>query len=190
MDAATRYARLSVSKKLGLLLLLALVVLASLFFYIQTRHGFRHVVIPLAAKLTGAGLEAQDGYLSLFGMLEANGFVYHDSMSGISIDAERVVLRVDPWSFFRQGIPRIDDLEVKRANLRIVIRSRVAGEPVPEHEVLKPGTFPQMPVVIERARLEDVSFTMDQGDRRITGRATALLDQLGPGRAGTITLRT
>ncbi len=190
MNAATRDARLSLLKKLGLLFLFALLLLAAVIFYIQTRHGFRHVLIPLAAKLTGARLEVQDGYLSLFGMLEANGFVYDDSVSGISVQAERVALRVAPWSFFRQGVPRIDDLEVKRANLSILLRPEAGVGPVPEHGLLRPGTFPQMPVVIERARLEDLSFTLDHDDRRITGRATALLDQLGPGRSGTITLRT
>lgn len=191
MTAATRYARLSFLGKLGLLFLLALVVFASLLLYLQTRHGFRHVVVPLASKLTGAKLEVRDGVFSLLGTLEADGLVYEDPASGFSFDAERVALRIAPLSFvIKEGVPRIDNLELSRANLKIVFRPGPAGKLIQEADTESAGTFRLLAVEVERARFEDVTVTVEQGDRRITGRATAALDQLGPGRAGNIRLRT
>src|SRR5437660_11172417 len=132
MTAASRHGRLSLLGKLGLLFLVALVLLASLLFYVQTRHGFRHLIVPLAAKLTGAKLEVRDGLLSLLGALEVEGLLYEDPTSGVSFGAERVALRAVPWSFITEGAPRIDDLELKRAKLRIVLRPGPATQPVRE----------------------------------------------------------
>jgi phage baseplate assembly protein gpV len=181
---------MSLLKKLVLVTLVALVSLASLLLYIQTRHGFRHVVVPLVAKLTGARLEVRDGLLSLLGALEVDGVVYEDPDSGISFDAERLVLRATPWSFIEDGVPRIDELELKRANLRTVYRPAPAGEPVREPDAESGGTFMLLPVAVERARFDDVTVTVDEGHRRMTGHVTAELNHLGPGRAGNLALQT
>ena len=190
MTAASRHGRLSLLGKLGLLFMVALVLLASLLFYVQTRHGFRHLIVPLAVKLTGAKLEAQDGLLSLLGALEVDGLLYEDPTSGVSFDAERVALRAVPWSFITKGVPRIDDLELKRANLRIVLRPGPAAESVREEGMGAAAPIRLLPVIVERARFEDVTFAVEQGDRRITGQVAAALVKLGPARAGNITLQT
>ena len=96
MIAVIRYDRRSLLEKLLLFFLVALALFASLLFYIQTRQGFRHVVVPSAATLTGAKLEARDGRLSLLGRLEVEGLVYDDPASGVSFDAKWVVLHVTP----------------------------------------------------------------------------------------------
>lgn len=190
MIAVIRYDRRSLLEKLLLFFLVALALFASLLFYIQTRQGFRHVVVPLAATLTGAKLEARDGRLSLLGRLEVEGLVYDDPASGVSFDAKWVVLHVTPWSFIEEGVPRIDNLELKRANLRIVHRPGPVEEPLQEQDREFAETLRLIPVAIERARFEDLSVTVDQGDRRLTGQMVAALDRLGPGRKGSITLRT
>jgi hypothetical protein len=97
MTAASRHGRLFFPGKLGLLFLVALVLLASLLFYMQTRHGFRHLIVPLAAKLTGARLEVRDGVLSLPGSLEVDGLIYDDPASGILL--VRKGGATTPWSF-------------------------------------------------------------------------------------------
>ncbi len=190
MTPASRHGRLSLLGKLGLFVMVALVLLASLLFYVQTRHGFRHLLIPLAGKLTGAKLEARDGLLSLLGALEVDGLLYEDPTSGISFDAERVALRVVPWSFITVGELRIDELELKRANLRIVLQPRPVTEPIREEDMRRDAAIRPIPVAVERARFEDVTVTVEQGDRRITGQGAAALDKLGPARAGNITLQT
>ncbi len=190
MIAANRHDRRSLLGKIALFFLVALVLFGGLLFYIQTRHGFRHVVVPLAVKLTGAKLEVLDGRLSLLGTLEVDGLVYDDPESGVSFDAEWVVLRVTPWSFIEEGVPRIDNLELKRANLRIVHRPGPVEEPLQEQDRESAETLRLIPVAIERARFEDVSVTVNQGDRRLTGQIVAALDRLGPGRKGSITFRT
>jgi len=181
---------MSLLKKLVLITLVALLLLASMLLYMQTRHGFRHVVVPLVAKLTGARLEVRDGLLSLLGALEVDGLVYEDAATGISLDADRLALRATLWSFIEDGVPRIDELELKRANLHMVHRPGPAGEAVREPEAETGGTFLLLPVAVERARFDDVTVTVDEGNRRITGHVAAALDNLGPGRAGTLALQT
>ena len=190
MIAASRHGRMSLLGKLGLLFLVVLVVLASVLFYVQTRHGFRTLIVPLAVTLTGAKLEVKDGRLSLMGSLEVEGLLYEDPMSGVSFAVEQVALRAVPWSFITEGVPRIDELELKRANLRIVLRPGPATKPVREEDMGSAVVIRQIPVAIERARFEDVTVAVEQGDRRITGQVTAVLDKLGPARAGNITLQT
>jgi hypothetical protein len=189
MTAASRYGRLSFLGKLGVIVLVTLVLLESLLFYLQTRHGFRHVILPLVAKLAGGRLQVRDGHLSLLGTLKVDGVVYEDPAAEISFDAERVVLRATPWSFVMEDVPRIVDLEVKKANLRVVVRSGPTAEPTKETDGEQAVKLPLLPVAVERARLEDVTATVEQGDRRITGQIAAALNQLGPGRAGNVTLR-
>jgi hypothetical protein len=181
---------MSLLKKLVLITLVALLLLASMLLYMQTRHGFRHVVIPLVAKLTGARVEVRDGLLSLLGALEVNGLVYEDAATGILLDADRLALRATPWSFIEDGVPRIDELELKRANLHMVHRPGPAVEAVREPEAETGGTFLLLPVAVERARFDDVTITVDEGNRRITGHVAAALNHLGPGRAGTLALQT
>src|SRR5215831_10649388 len=188
MTDATRHDRPFFLGKLGLFFLIALVLLVSLLLYLQTRHGFRHVIVPLAAKLTGARLEVRDGLLSLRGTLEVDGLVYDDSMVGLSFEAERVALHAAPWSFLKEGVPRIEDLELTRAKLRMVLRPEPTGGPVQEPDTRPAGTLRLLPITIEQARFDDVTVSMVEGDRRITGQVAATLDQLGPGRLGHVML--
>ena len=190
MADASRQDRPVFLRKLGLLALLALAMVVSLLLYLQTRHGLRHVIVPLAAKLTGAKLEARDGLLSLLGTLEVEGLVYDDPASGVSFDAERLALRAVPWSFITEGLPRIEDLELTRAKLRIVLLSTPEGLPVQGSDTEPARALPLLPVAVERARFEDVTIIVDQGDSRITGRVAAALDRLGPGRSGNVKLRS
>lgn len=180
---------MSLLRKLGLVLLVGLVLLASLLFYLQTRHGFRHVIVPLAAKLTGARLEARDGLLSLLGSIEVDGLIYDNPKSGVLFDVERLTLRAAPWSLLSEGVPRIEDLELKKASIRVVSRPAPAGGPVQKADSERSEAIQFVPVAIERARFEDVSIIVDQGDSRFTGQVAATLDRLGPGRAGNVTLQ-
>src|SRR5215510_6163167 len=174
-------------EKLGLVLLVTLIVLGSLLVYLQTPHGFRHVIVPLAAKFTGGRCEVRDGMLTLAGLLHFEGLQCEDPTSGVTIDAERLTLRAALWSFMTEGIPRIDDLELQQARIGINITSRAAG--TPEAETGHTRTRPAL-VAIERARLEDLTVIVEQADRRITGRVSAMVNRLGPGQSGNVTLRT
>src|SRR5215510_6257068 len=113
-------------EKLGLVLLVTLIVLGSLLVYLQTPHGFRHVIVPLAAKFTGGRCEVRDGMLTLGGLLHLEGLRCEDPTSGVTIDAERLTLRAAWWSFIAEGIQRIDDLELQQGKIWINITSRAA----------------------------------------------------------------
>ena len=174
-------------EKLGLVLLVTFIVLGSLLVYLQTPYGFRHVIVPLATKLTGARLEARDGMLTLAGLLRLEGFRYEDPALALTIDAERLTLRAAWWSFMTGTIPRIDDLELQQAQIGIKLPLKAPSTPEAEsgHRRTRLAL-----VAIERALLEDVTVVVEQADRRITGRVSALLNRLGPGQSGELTLRT
>ena len=174
-------------EKFGLILLVALIVLGSLLVYLQTPHGFRHVIVPLAAKFTGARFEVRDGMLTLAGLLHMEGFRYENPTLGLTIDAERLTLRAAWWSFLTKAVPRIDDLELHQAQIGINRTLREAGTHEAEtgHRRTHPTLF-----AIERARLEDLTVIVEQADRRITGQVSAMLNRLGPGQSGNVTFRT
>jgi hypothetical protein len=174
-------------EKFGLILLVALIVLGSLLVYLQTPHGFRHVIVPLAAKFTGARFEVRDGMFTLTGLLHMEGFRYENPTLGLTIDAERLTLRAAWWSFLTKAVPRIDDLELQQAQIGINMTLREAGTHEAEtgHRRTHPALF-----AIERARLEDLTVIVEQADRRITGQVSAMLNRLGPGQSGNVTLRT
>src|SRR5215203_1054267 len=98
----------SILLKLGISLLLLFVLLAAVLGYVQSRHGFRHAVVPLVASLTGVKVEVRDGRLSLLGALEAEGLIYEDQAAGLSVEAERVAFTTMPSSFMKEGVFRID----------------------------------------------------------------------------------
>ena len=173
-------------EKLGLVFLVALIVLGSLGIYLQTPHGFRHVIVPLAAKFTAGKCEVRDGMLTLGGLLRVQGLRCEDLTPGVTIHAERLTLRAKLWSFITEGIPRVNDLELQQARIAINLTSGAAG--APEAETGHTQTRPAL-IAIERARLEDVTLVVEQADRRITGRVSGMVSRLGPGQSGNVTLQ-
>jgi hypothetical protein len=174
-------------EKLGLVLLITLIVLGSLLVYLQTRHGFRHVILPLSAKLTGARLEVRDGMLTLAGSLHIEGLRYEDPTLGVAMDVQRLALRGVPWSFLTEGVPRIDDFELQHAKIWVEINPDEAGA----REANSAQTRTRLALIaVERARLEDVTVVVEQADRRFTGRVDAMVTRLGPGQSGNVTLQT
>src|SRR6185503_12018022 len=173
-------------EKLGLVLLVTLLVLGSLLVCLQTPYGFRHVIVPLAAKFTGGRCEARDGMLTLGGLLHVEGLRCEDLTAGVTLHAERLTLRAALWSFITEGTPRVNDLELRQARVEIKLTPSAAG--VPEAKTGHMGAHPL--VAIERARLEDLTLIIEQADRRITAQVSAMVNRLGPGQSGNVTLQT
>jgi hypothetical protein len=193
MTGLDRHGRPSLRWKTRLVfipLFILITLITAFFAYAQTRHAFRHLLLPLAAHVTGATLDVREGQLSLRGVLEADGFTYEDEAAGVSIAAERLALKLAPWSFVQDGVLRIDNLELKQARLRVVRRPALAGVSIHEPEPRPTRSLPLLAVAILRARFEDVAFTIEGNASQITGRTGVEIDQLGPGRTGTVRLRT
>src|SRR6185295_5266260 len=171
-------------EKLGLVLLVTLIVFGSLLVYLQTPHGFRHVIVPLAAQFTGGRCEARDGMLTLGGLLHVEGLRCEDLTASVTIHAERLTLRAALWSFITEGTPRVNDLELRQARVEIKLTPSAAG--LPEAKTGHMGAHPL--VAIERARLEDLTLIIEQADRRITGQGSAMVNRFGPGQSGNVTL--
>ena len=180
----------SVLLRLGLSFLLLFVLLVAGLAYAQSRHGFRHAVVPLVASLTGVKVEVRDGRLSLLGGLEAEGLIYEDQAAGLSVEAERVALTAMPWSFMKEGVFRIDDCEVKQAKLRILLDGATDDASIHPPAVPMKSRRTILPLAVMRARFQDVTFMIETADSRITGMMGAAIDNLGPGRTGSVDLKT
>ena len=191
--ARSRHGRLSLLAKLGLFVMVALVLLASLLFYAQTRHGFRVTSsFPLAVKLTGAKLEVQDGLLSLMGALEVDGLLYEDPTSGVSHS---------PWNGWRSALchGRLSR-KVCPGSTSWSSSGQICGSSSDQGAANEAGSgertwgwlWRSAKYQSQSSGLDSRTLTVavEQGDRRITGQVTAVLDKLGPARAGNITLQT
>ena len=132
----------------------------------------------------------RDGRLSLLGGLEAEGLIYEDQAAGLAVEAERVALSAMPWSFMKEGVFRIDDCEVKKANLRILLEGGPDGASSHTPAVRTKSQMTILPLAVMRARFEDVTFMIETDDRSITGKMGAAIDNLGPARTGFVDLKT
>lgn len=177
-------------KQLAFLVLAMLLLMTGLLAYLQTRHGFRHLIIPLVAHVTGATINAYDGRLSLFGALDVERLAYEDAALGVAFDVEQMTLSVLPASLFMNQVPRIHDLDLKQANLRLKSRPGSSSEPSLQPSMRSLEAVPVIPVTIERARLQNVTVVLEQGDRQITGQVAGAVNQLGPGQTGTMAIQT
>ena len=129
---------------------------------IQTPRGFKLVVLPLAERWSGGTLQAESGRLSLDGRLEVAGLTYQSSDATLALNADHLVLSLDPLSFVLEDDPLIHELELIGARL---VSREAAREPVPA-PALEPASGPArlIPLTVERARLRDVTAELIRRD--------------------------
>ncbi len=181
-----------VLRVLGALLLVTTVVVAALAFYVQTRHGFRHVIVPLVNAVGTGTLSVRDGFLMLRGTLELDGLVFADATTGVTVEAERVVIKVAPLSLLREPVLVVHDLEVQQATIRLAPQEggTKAGAPKGMPSLPTQTLHPLIPVAVERGRLEGLTVIARAGERVVTAKDVTLgLHQLGPGRSGSLALQ-
>ncbi|BCA52959.1 hypothetical protein W02_00990 [Nitrospira sp. KM1] len=175
---------------LGIVCLLVLALLLTVVAYLQTPHAFRHVLVPLVQRITGAAIDARSGALYLRGQLEMGGFAFVDADSGLALTAERVHLRLSPWTLIKEPLPVIEELQIQGAEVRMRLDQRSGKESgdVQKSEPVTSRPF-HFPVVIERARLDDSTVIIETNSRRLSGRIVSALEHIGPGRTGSISVR-
>jgi hypothetical protein len=190
MTASRPNVILSALRVLGALVLVALVVLVTLAFYVQTRHGFRHVIVPLATAAVPGTFSVRDGFLQLRGTLELEGLVFADATAGVAVEAERVFLSVSPLSLIRDTIPLVHEVQVNRAAVRLSRTRAESAEPGGMTLSTRDTVLPIVPAAVERGHVEDLTVIVHDAHRTITAEGVTLdLNQLGAGRHGSLGLR-
>lgn len=180
------------SRRRALLLipLVALALLGALVLYLQTRHGFRHVLLPLVASTLKAQVQARDGFVSLSGTVNVEGLTFADEARAVLVDAERIFLDLSLPSLIGGRAPLILSLDVTKAT--VVLTRTAAPEDGAREE--KPATGPpalMIPVAVERGRIDRFTLIVNDLDGATTIRDAVLdVNRLTAGQTGTIGLRT
>ncbi len=161
-----------------------------LLVYVQSRHGFQHLVLPVAALLMPGDLEARDGFLTLHPTLHVEGVTYDDAAAGLSVHAERLVLALSLKSLLAGPFLLVENLELAQAEVQVRPGTRATEESVDAAAAHTERALPVVPLAIRRARVEGVSLTVQVGHRLMAVRDTTLeIDDLAPGGTGQIGLR-
>jgi hypothetical protein len=168
-----------------------LALLAGLLLYLQTRHAFRHVIVPLVASLVKGEFRARDGVVSLAGTVEIQELIFIPAGGTVDVQAERLVLDASLSSFFHGRAPLIHHVEVKHATVTVTVVDEKGGQSAPEHVEKGAGPSLLIPVSLDRGSVEGVILTVNTGNGAATVRNVTLeITHLTPGQTGKIGLHT
>ncbi|MGH2619714.1 MAG: hypothetical protein ACRDHG_03975, partial [Anaerolineales bacterium] len=173
-----------------LVILGSLLLLGSLLAYLQTRHAFRHVIVPIVSALAPGELRVRDGALAWTGTLEMEGLAYENPEAGARFEAERLFIALSLRSLLTSRLPVIRDLTLRQSTvtLDMTAKQAVPGKSAPA----KPGHAPWLiPVAVERGLIEGLTLTVKTSRGTATAKdATIKLSDLRPGKTGTLQLET
>ena len=178
-------------RKLSLSLFLMILFLAAFVLYLQTGHAFRHIIIPLVAVVVPGKLQVNDGSLTFPATLELAGLSYQQPEVGLSLQIDRLFFRISIMAWLREHLLLVEELDLANGNLRMA-----SGMTPPPQEgetaVATAGkTALRVPLAIQHARLENITLSIQTGSDEFTVRDLKMaIDGVGPGRTGTIDLRS
>ncbi len=150
-----------------------LILLLGTLAYVQTRHGFRHVVVPLAEVFLPGTLEVRDGFVDLPGTLELEGLRYVDLNAGVEVVAERAFTVVSVLSLLGSGPPVVHELEVDDAQLALTL-PQDEEQQEPAAEPRRAGELALLPLVVKHGRINGLDISIRSGDVTTTVDQTVL----------------
>lgn len=174
----------------GPIVLGVLLVLIGTLAYLQSRHGFRHVVVPAVEMFLPGTLEVRDGFVDLPGTLELEGVSYIDPYAGVELFAERALTVVSVPSLLGGGPPVIHALEVKDATLALTL-ARQEEQPQAAAVPDQARAAALLPLVVKQGRIDGLDLSIRSGDATTTVDQIVLaVDELPPGEGSQFTLST
>ncbi len=172
----------------GPIVLGLLIFLVGTVTYLQTRHGFRHVVVPLVEVFLPGALEVRDGFVDLPDTLEVEGLRYVDLDAGVEVVAERAFTVVSVLSLLGSGPPVIDALEVTDAKLALMLPQE-ENQPETAAAPRGAGALVLLPLVVKQGRIDGLDVSIRAGDATTTMDQTVLtVEELAPGGRTQLTL--
>ena len=88
-------------RKLSFFLLGMAVFLTVFFFYFQTKHAFKHILVPIVAAVVPGELHVQDGSLSFPATLTLTGLSYQQPDVGLSLNIDQLLIRISVMGWVR-----------------------------------------------------------------------------------------
>ncbi len=154
-------------RRLPWILLGVVLLLAAAAWALQTRWAFRTVLVPLADRLLPGDLAADDGRFAWSGGLELSGARYREAPStpdgdGLAVEVGQLRLAIAPLSLVGGGRPVLRDLSARGVHVHAPLGAEDAGAPPSAAEPGSPSSL-RLPLVVERADVEDVTVELARG---------------------------
>ncbi|HEU0069111.1 MAG TPA: hypothetical protein VFQ26_07630, partial [Nitrospiraceae bacterium] len=178
-------------RKLSLFLFGMIFFLVACLWYLQTQHAFRHVIVPLVAAAVPGELRVNNGSLTFPATLELAGLSYQQPEVRLSLQIDRLLCRISLLAWLREHLLFVEELDLENGNLHMAL-GMTPPPPVGETAVATAGkTAAMIPFVVQRARLDHVTLSIQTGSDEFTVQDLKLaIDDVVAGRTGTIDLHS
>ena len=178
-------------RTLSLSLFLTILFLAAFVLYLQTGHAFRHIMIPLVSAVVPGKLEINDGSLTFPATLKLAGLSYQQPEVGLSLQIDQLLFRISLMAWLREHLLLVEELDLENGYLRMALGMTPPPQNGETTVTMAGKTALMVPLAIQRARLENITLSIQRGSDEFTVRDLKMaIDEVGPGRTGTIDLRS
>ncbi len=178
-------------RKLSLFLLGMMLLLAAFVLYLQTQHAFRHIIVPLVAAVVPGELRVSNGSLTFPATLELTGLSYQQPERGLSLQIDQLLCRISVLAWLREHLLFVEELDLENGNLHMVSGMTPPSQEGETGAATTPKTAVIVPFVVQRARLDHITLSIQKGHDEIMMRDLKLsVDDVGADRTGTIDLHS
>lgn len=176
-------------RKLSFFLLGMAVFLTVFFFYFQTKHAFKHILVPIVAAVLPGDLHLQDGSLSFPATLTLTGLSYQQPDVGLSLNIDRLLIRISVMAWVREHLFLVEELDLTDGQLRMT--SRIPSSTQGDATTRAGNRARMVPLAVQHAHLDNIIVSITSEHDEWTARdMTLAIDDVGPGRTGTIAMRS
>lgn len=176
-------------RTLSLFLFGIILFLAACVWYLQTQHAFRHIIIPLVAAVVPGELRVNDGSLTFPATLELTGLSYQQPEVKLSLQIDRLLCRVSLLAWLREHLLFVEELDLENGNLHMALGMTPPPQKSETAVTTASKTAAMIPFVVQRARLDHVTLSIQTGSDEFTVQDLKLaIDDVVAGRTGTIDL--
>ena len=181
----------SLLRKLSLFLFGMILFLAACVLYLQSQHAFRHIIVPLVAAVVPGDLRVNNGSLTFPATLQVTGLSYQRPEMGLSLQIDQLLFRISVMAWLREHLLFVEELDLENGNLQMA-SGMIPPPQKGETAVATAGkTAVMIPFVVQRARLDHITLSIQAGDDEFTVRDLKLaIDDVVAGRTGTIDLHS
>jgi hypothetical protein len=178
-------------RKLSLFLFGTVLFLAACVWYLQTQHAFRHIIIPLVATGVPGELRVNNGSLTFPATLELTGLSYQQPEVKLSLQIDRLRCRVSVLAWLREHLLFVEELDLENGNLHMALGMTPPPQEGKTAVATAGKTAAMVPFVVQRARLDHVTLSIQTGSDEFTVQDLKLaIDDVVAGRTGTIDLHS
>jgi len=176
-------------RTLSIFLFGIILFLAACVWYLQTQHAFRHIIIPLVAAGVPGELRVNNGSLTFPATLELTGLSYQQPEVKLSLQIDRLFCRVSLLAWLRERLLFVEELDLENGNLHMALGMTPPPQEGKTAVATAGKTAAMIPFVVQRARLDHITLSIQAGDDEFTVRDLKLaVDDVVAGRTGTIDL--